>query len=502
MRTGWARRGAGHARPPASASSLPGTCLSCGWRLDSRHRQPGGSRCLPVNLEAVLPHNRYKTAISRIDYSRPIRTALADGLITPGVTVLDFGCGLGDDVRHLGLKGIEAWGWDPAHRPDGDLVPAEVVNLGYVVNVIEDIGERAQCLSRAWSFAGKALIVSARLASEAPDFTSVAPYADGHVTSILTFQKLYEQAGLKDWLEHHLNAPAVAAAPGVFYVFRSTADRIGFLASRHRRRGIRVSASVQNTIEAYRDLLRPLIEFFEERGRPPAEDELADAAAIPIRERFGSVRRAFTLVRRGHDSDDWTRITTARGEDLLIFLALSRFDGRPRFGQLPRPARLDIQSIFSTYRNACEQADVALLAAGDMQRVLMAARRSAVGKLTPLRAVCSRERPGKDSSPAPALRRLRSRLHRTGGRSEHHQAAHGRTQNFLPRLPRLRIRPPPRPCRVLDRAPANLSAAGARLPRLPESAHPASKGDLPGSGPPTSREVHAAHETGGIQGAL
>ena len=39
-------------------------------------------------------------------------------------------------------KGIEAWGWDPAHRPDGDLVPVEVVNLGYVVNVIEDIGER------------------------------------------------------------------------------------------------------------------------------------------------------------------------------------------------------------------------------------------------------------------------------------------------------------------------------------------------------------------------
>ena len=89
-----------------------------------------------------MPYNRYKTAISRIDHSHPIRIALADGLFTPGVTVLDFGGGLGGDVRHLGPKGIEAWGWDPTHRPDGDLVPVEVVNLGYVVNVIEDIGER------------------------------------------------------------------------------------------------------------------------------------------------------------------------------------------------------------------------------------------------------------------------------------------------------------------------------------------------------------------------
>lgn len=68
---------------------------------------------------------------------------------------------------------------------------------------------------------------------------------------------------------------------------------------------------------------------------------------------------------------------------MLIFLALSRFDGRPHFGRLPQPVRLDIRSIFSTYRNACEQADAALLAVGDMERVRAAAARSAVGKRTP-----------------------------------------------------------------------------------------------------------------------
>ena len=334
-----------------------------------------------MNLAAVLPHNRRKTAISRTDYSRPIKIALADGLIGTKATVFDFGCGLGDDVRYLELHGVSSWGWDPGHRRDGDLAPAEIVNLGYIINVIEDVEERAECLIRAWSFAKRALIVSARLASETPDFAPVAPYADGFVTSISTFQKLYEQAELKDWLEEHLPEPAVAAGPGVFYAFRDGADRIGFLASRYRRQSSHVLPSVQSSIEEHKELLQPLIEFFEERGRGPAEEELPDSDEI--RERFGSLRRALRLVQRGHNPDEWQKIIMARGQDLLLFLALSRFDGRPRFGQLPLPVRRDIRSIFSTYRNACEQADVALLAAGDMGRVLAAAKRSEVGKLTP-----------------------------------------------------------------------------------------------------------------------
>ena len=334
-----------------------------------------------MNLAAVLPHNRRKTAISRTDYSRPIKTALADGLIGPTATVFDYGCGLGDDIRYLGLHGVQSWGWDPGHRRDGEIASANIVNLGYVVNVIEDAAERAECLARAWSFAERALIVSARLASEAPDFAPVAPYGDGFVTSISTFQKLYEQAEFKDWIEEHLPEPAVAAGPGVFYIFRDSEDRIGFLASRYRRQRSHVLPSVQSSIEEHKDLLRPLIEFFEERGRAPAEDELTDGDGI--RERFGTLRRALRLVERGHDPDQWQKIITARGQDLLLFLALSRFDGRPRFGQLPLPVRRDIRSIFSSYRNACEQADVALLAAGDMGRVLNAAKRSEVGKLTP-----------------------------------------------------------------------------------------------------------------------
>ena len=335
----------------------------------------------PVRLAVVLARNRHKTAISRNDYSRPIKIALADGLIGPRATVLDFGCGRGDDVRHLSLGGIQATGWDPAHITGGELAPAGVVNIGYVVNVIEDPEERTQCLARAWSYAERILIVSARLTSETPELVSVAPYGDGFVTSIPTFQKFYEQAELKDWIEDQLSETAVAAGPGVFYVFRDTSDRMAFLASRYQRGGRVRLPSVNFTIEDHMELLRPLVEFFEKRGRAPTEEELPSGDVI--RQRFGSLQRAFRLVQRAHDAREWKRVITARGEDLLIFLALSRFHGRPRFGQLPLPMRRDIRAMFSTYRRACEEADVALLAVGDMERVSRAARRSSVGKLTP-----------------------------------------------------------------------------------------------------------------------
>jgi len=334
-----------------------------------------------VKLAAVLSGNRYKTAISRTDFSRPVRIALADGLIHDGVSVFDYGCGRGDDLQYLNLRGIPSKGWDPVHRREEEVAPAQIVNLGYVVNVIEDPEERLQCLTRAWALVERALIVSARLISETPELASVAEYGDGFVTSIPTFQKFYEQSELKDWIEGHLPEPAVAAGPGVFYVFRDVADRMAFLASRHRRHRHAFLPLVESTLDDHKELLRPLVEFFEERGRSPAEDELPGGSEI--RERFGSLKRAFRLVQRAHDVEARKRVVAARGEDLLIFLALSRFDGRPRFGRLPLPVRRDIRAIFSSYRRACEEADVALLAVGDMERVLRAARGSSVGKLTP-----------------------------------------------------------------------------------------------------------------------
>ena len=225
--------------------------------------------------------------MSRPDYSRPIKLGLADGLIAPQGNVLDFGCGRGDDVRHLGLAGVQARGWDPAYRPDADVSPAAVVNLGYVVNVIEDPEERAECLSRAWSFAERALIVSARLISETPELASVAPYGDGFVTSIPTFQKFYEQTELKEWIEDRLSVPAVAAGPGVFYVFRDADDRMAFLASRYRRHRHAFLPSVESTLDDHKDLLRPARRVLRRAGPSPGRGRAAGWGCDP-----GAVRES------------------------------------------------------------------------------------------------------------------------------------------------------------------------------------------------------------------
>jgi hypothetical protein len=46
-----------------------------------------------------------------------------------------------DRANGLQALGYQAEGWDPVHRPEVGKRDADVVNLGYVVNVIEDPGE-------------------------------------------------------------------------------------------------------------------------------------------------------------------------------------------------------------------------------------------------------------------------------------------------------------------------------------------------------------------------
>ena len=67
--------------------------------------------------------------------------------------MFDYGCGRGDDLRHLAFLGYNASDWDPVLRPDHERRSASVVNIGYVVNVIKNVNERADTLRRAWALA-------------------------------------------------------------------------------------------------------------------------------------------------------------------------------------------------------------------------------------------------------------------------------------------------------------------------------------------------------------
>ena len=176
------------------------------------------------------------------------------------------------------------------------------MNLGYVVNVIEDPDVRAVVLAAAWNLARKVLIVSARLDWEAID-VAVDFQGDGIVTGTRTFQKFFTQEELRQWIEQILDRRPVAAAPGVFYVFRDNGDEQSFAVTRvTRRRQLPAVEKCQELVD-HQEVLEPLVTFVTQRGRLPVDDELPTASQLT--QIFGSVARAFSLVRRVTTTDRW-----------------------------------------------------------------------------------------------------------------------------------------------------------------------------------------------------
>lgn len=326
---------------------------------------------------------RHRTALVRNALSRPLAQALADGVfLLDQHAVFDYGCGRGDDLRHLAAMGVRASGWDPMHRPDSARLPADVVNLGYVVNVIEDRAERADALRGAWQLTTKVLVVSGRLIWDAKDLVG-RPLADGILTRSGTFQKFYEHTELAAWIEQTLGQPTLAGAPGIFYVFRKPADAQEFLARRVATYRPRITIDPAALVEAHRDTLGPLIDFAFAHGRPPRDGEMLAPDAGVIAERIGSVTRAFNLVRRAAGEECWRDVTERRRRELLVYIALSRFGRRPRFGELPDMVAADVKALFGNYQQACARADELLFATGRSEVIQLVARSAAVGKRTP-----------------------------------------------------------------------------------------------------------------------
>ncbi|MDE0262729.1 MAG: DNA phosphorothioation-associated putative methyltransferase [Bryobacterales bacterium] len=322
-----------------------------------------------------------RTAISRTTLSRPVARALDDGLIHLDRTFFDYGCGRGDDLRRLHTMGVSASGWDPAFFPKEERSSADIVNLGYVVNVIEDPAERISALAAAWALAQRVLVVAARLDWDVTGANAISR-GDGIVTTRGTFQKFFAHEELRQWIEQALDRDPVAAAPGIFYVFRDGADAQSFAAKRvSKRRRIPDTEQCRALVSGQEALLGPLIEFVTERGRLPSDAELATTPQLS--RIFGNVARAFAVLRRADGSDYWDRIREERRADTLVYLALSAFPKRPRFGSLPSELRHDIRSFFGSYKAGCAEADALLFSAGDFDCVDRACRTANVGKLLP-----------------------------------------------------------------------------------------------------------------------
>lgn len=327
-----------------------------------------------------LEIERHRAAIARNDISRPVRLAIEWAILNAETSFFDYGCGFGGDVQRVANLGYTSGGWDPYYFPNETIIPADVVNFGYVLNVIEDQEERRQSLIHAWELTQQVLIVAAQVLINAPSKAQLA-YSDGIVTRRNTFQKYYEQQELKTYIDEVLKVDAVPVALGVYFVFRDDTAKENFKAIRFFSSSATPRVRIPSKrFEDYQELLQPLMDFFAKRGRLPVKGELVNQQELLSE--FGSFRRAFNVVLQVTDEAEWDAIAYRRSLDIQVYLALSHFEQRPRWQQLAPEMRHDIKAFFGSYEEACEVADQKLFSLGNPQVVQTACAKSKIGKHT------------------------------------------------------------------------------------------------------------------------
>lgn len=329
---------------------------------------------------------RHKTAIVRDRLSAPMQALYRFGLIADATSVLDYGCGQGDDVRTLTAAGITAVGWDPHHRPDNDaLRPADIVNLGFVLNVIEEPAERADAISRAYALARGCLAVAVMVVGKG-DVSGLTPYRDGYLTRRNTFQKYFEQDKLRRLLAATLASEPVAVAPGVFFVFKDELLEQRFLIARQARATVvarrtalpstpsrplssRVRPPRTSLAERHAALIESYAAIMGELGRVPALDELpADLADAVQAVRIGQARLA-SLAAEQLGGETLATRQAERRDDLTVYFALNAFDRKRPYGSLPPELQRDIKAFFSNHQNTIDSGQRLLFAIADTDRL-------------------------------------------------------------------------------------------------------------------------------------
>ena len=331
---------------------------------------------IPTRLEV----DRHRAAMTRVELSRPARLAIEAGIITSETTIFDYGCGLGGDVKRLTEAGYQCAGWDPYYFPDVEWRSADVVNLSYIINVIEDPDERDRSLQQAWALTGQVLIVAAQILVN--ELRGVFAYGDGILTKRNTFQKYYQQGELKEYIDRILAVEAIPLGLGIFLVFRDECQAESFRAARFYARLNTPRVRIESKrFEDYQIQLAPLMEFVGQRGRMPIKGELAIEPELS--QEFGSLKRAFQIILTATDEADWDAIAYQRSLDLQVYLALAQFGQGRSLKKLSIAMRSDIKAFFGSYDEACEVADRLLFKIGEPGVIKQACQKSKIGKLLP-----------------------------------------------------------------------------------------------------------------------
>ena len=314
--------------------------------------------------ETGRPVARHRTAISRPGLSAPMKALDRHGFLNGNYTLFDYGCGRGGDLAALAAAGIPACGWDPYFAPDAPLKASDLVNLGFVLNVIEEPQERTEVLQAAYKLARRLLSIAVMTSGRMPS-GQLLPHRDGFLTTRGTFQRSFSQQELRTLVEGSIGEEAIAVGPGVFFVFRDKVLEQRFLDRRRRRSPApapfrttvppvdrRPVARAEALLEENRELVDSMWQRALELGRLPHLDELQSELGHEILARLGSLAKATRLACAVHDGDDLAGTAQARTDDLTLYFALNLFGNRQRYRELPLELQRDVRAFFGSYANA------------------------------------------------------------------------------------------------------------------------------------------------------
>ncbi|TVQ24471.1 MAG: DNA phosphorothioation-associated putative methyltransferase [Spirochaetaceae bacterium] len=307
-------------------------------------------------------HPSARTAISRDGFSRPVRHMLDRGLLTRDRSFFDYGCGRGDDVSGLRALDFDADGWDPNHRPEAQRRGADIVNLGYVLNVIDNPAERATALREAWNLTLAVLAVRV-LTTADRTADALTPWRDGFRTSRGTFQKYFDGDELMAFVDRTLGVPCVPVDPAHVLVFRDAQLEQAYLdfepdgnhgllsrgfehPDRIAKRRVEFERVRAERPETAAGIARHLLRF----GTVPDEEDMQEVSAIA---EYGLRAREFCAALIASIGEDaWQTQLQRIHTRLLKSLALAHFRRTPKASDFDSRTKRAFRVHFGSFHEA------------------------------------------------------------------------------------------------------------------------------------------------------
>lgn len=316
-----------------------------------------------------------RTAITRDSFSRSVRHLLDRGLLTEDDTFFDYGCGRGDDVAGLTALGFSAAGWDPNHRPDADRSEADIVNLGYVLNVIPDTDERREALQNAHDLARGCLSVTV-LTTYDQTGSNLRPHGDGFITSRSTFQKYFAEGELATYVDATLGVQCLPVTPGHIIVFKDAKLEQHYLdfeperssallkqALQHPERQSKLQVEFDRFNSDNPEAATAIGDHLLRHGTIPTQSEVPELTEL--RNYTLSARDFCSLMIESIGSERWSKQIEQIQTRLLRNLALAHFRRKPRSTDFQSTTKRAIRTHFGSFKEASDKAHAALFQVGD-----------------------------------------------------------------------------------------------------------------------------------------